>query len=398
MGDRYGRRVGSAARFLADLIVHGVKSPRVDARIRCGCKRALLQWRAVRFIHAWSGVVATLALSSPGVASATGTGGAVTRTAIGAAAILPAGPPMPTRERRRRARRADAAERAARALRGAVGTARRTGGGRRLATRLVRRTRFATTRFAIARFAITRFATTRFAVARFAGTRFAITRFANARFASTRRTRRAARPRVRARRRLRTRGAGPGACARGLRVFRSVRNPVASVPALLPESFFCARRARFQALRVAAASLRARLASRFASLRRLRARLSSSLAMRTRCLATSACSRARSRGSAGGACSLPVFFIWGSRSERGAVSHKVPRVSTPGSYPQNLCITMWTDARASGKRRGHARACIVLSAISPDAALASALRASTHSPPALNMVAVTRLRPECLLR
>src|SRR5690349_6269767 len=77
-------------------------------------------------------------------------------------------------------------------------------------------------------------------------------------------------------------------------------------------------RARFQILRVEAASLRARLASRLASFNRFRARFSSSLAMRTRCLATSACSLARSMGSA---CdpsagwvprdelSLPVFFI-----------------------------------------------------------------------------------------
>lgn len=77
----------------------------------------------------------------------------------------------------------------------------------------------------------------------------------------------------------------------------------------------------FQILRAEAANLRARLASRLASFKRLRARLSSSFAMRTRCLATSACSLARSTGSAG-ACSasadeldpgdasaLPVFFI-----------------------------------------------------------------------------------------
>src|SRR5215469_11234108 len=72
---------------------------------------------------------------------------------------------------------------------------------------------------------------------------------------------------------------------------------------------FCARRARFHALRAAADCLRARFASRLASFRRLRARFSSSLAIRTRCLATSACSLARSRGSTGGFCSLPVFFI-----------------------------------------------------------------------------------------
>jgi hypothetical protein len=81
--------------------------------------------------------------------------------------------------------------------------------------------------------------------------------------------------------------------------------------ALDPGLSFWARRARFQTLRAAAECLRARLASRLASFRRLRARFSSSLAMRTRCLATSACSRARSRGSAGVSCSLPVFFIGG---------------------------------------------------------------------------------------
>src|SRR6266403_5037998 len=78
-----------------------------------------------------------------------------------------------------------------------------------------------------------------------------------------------------------------------------------------PGLSFWARRARFQTLRAAMDCLRARLASRLASFRRLRARFSSSLAMRTRCLATSACSRARSRGSAGVSCSLPVFFIGG---------------------------------------------------------------------------------------
>src|SRR6266404_1129502 len=80
---------------------------------------------------------------------------------------------------------------------------------------------------------------------------------------------------------------------------------------LAPEPSFWARRARFQTLRAAAEYLRARLASRLASFRRLRARFSSSFAMRTRCLATSACSRAGSRGSAGVFCSLPVFFIGG---------------------------------------------------------------------------------------
>ena len=96
-----------------------------------------------------------------------------------------------------------------------------------------------------------------------------------------------------------------------------LRRPGAPSPAgFAPGLLFSARRARFHALRVAAACLRARLASRLASLTRLRARLSSSLAMRTRCLATSACSLARSRGSAGVCCSPPVFFICGPRSEK----------------------------------------------------------------------------------
>jgi hypothetical protein len=107
---------------------------------------------------------------------------------------------------------------------------------------------------------------------------------------------------------------------------------------------FCARRARFQALRATAASLRARLASRLASFRRLRARFSSSFAMRTRCLATSACSRTRPSGSATEPCALPVFFMRRPCSERCAVSHKHALVSSRRSYPQKLCITMWTAA------------------------------------------------------
>src|SRR5690348_6872402 len=38
---------------------------------------------------------------------------------------------------------------------------------------------------------------------------------------------------------------------------------------------------------------------------------------------------------------------------------------------------MWTDACAGGKRRGHARACIMMNAISPGAARVSVLRAAT---------------------
>jgi len=92
---------------------------------------------------------------------------------------------------------------------------------------------------------------------------------------------------------------------------------------------FCARRARFHALRAAVDCLRARFASRLASFRRLRARFNSSLAMRTRCLATSACSRALSRGSAGTAVSLPLFFIFmPAKRERRPVSHNCPVVAT----------------------------------------------------------------------
>src|SRR6267154_1712903 len=106
---------------------------------------------------------------------------------------------------------------------------------------------------------------------------------------------------------LRTGFAGTAAALRLAR--RLAGAPFLSL--LAPEPSFWARRARFQTLRAAAEYLRARLASRLASFRRLRARFSSSFAMRTRCLATSACSRAGSRGSAGVFCSLPVFFMGG---------------------------------------------------------------------------------------
>lgn len=126
--------------------------------------------------------------------------------------------------------------------------------------------------------------------------------------------------------------------------FRGLRARTATPTEAFFEPPFCARRARFQALRATAASLRARRASRLASFRRLRARFSSSFAMRTRCLATSACSRTRSSGSAAEPCALPVFFMRRPCSERCAVSHKHALVSTRRSYPQKLCITMWTAA------------------------------------------------------
>ena len=48
--------------------------------------------------------------------------------------------------------------------------------------------------------------------------------------------------------------------------------------------------------------------------------------------------------------SAACLFHWGPRSERAQVSHKPPRVSSPRGYPQNLCITMWTDATRARKR------------------------------------------------
>ena len=170
---------------------------------------------------------------------------------------------------------------------------------------------------------------------------------------TSRRTRFTARRRAtveRRRRRRRCFRREPAEAARGLRAAPEARSPAPLEVTALSDPAFWARRARFQALRAAAASLRARLASRLASFRRLRARLSSSLAIRTRCLATSACSRTRARGSPVDFCSLPVFFIGGPRSERTRVSHKAPRVSSPGSYPQNLCMTMWTDPACRRKR------------------------------------------------
>jgi hypothetical protein len=102
-------------------------------------------------------------------------------------------------------------------------------------------------------------------------------------------------------------------------------------------SFSACRRARFQSLRASDAYLRARLASRFASFKRLRALRSSSFASRTRCWATSACSRARSMISADSAFSagessaegnsLPVFLMACLRSEP-PVSHKPQALAT----------------------------------------------------------------------
>lgn len=143
--------------------------------------------------------------------------------------------------------------------------------------------------------------------------------------------------------------------------------PLATFAGFAGVASLCARRARFQALRAEADCLRARFASRLASFRRLRARFNSSFAMRTRCFATSACSRALSKGSAGrSAGSLSLFFILlPAKREGRPVSHNRYGVSTLDSYPQNLCITMWTERARPAKRRTAARACVAVSEFSP---------------------------------
>ena len=55
----------------------------------------------------------------------------------------------------------------------------------------------------------------------------------------------------------------------------------------------------------------------------------------------------------------------GSRRERRGVSHKREAVATAGTYPQNLCITMWTDAARARKPSAPARACIMMNGFSP---------------------------------
>src|SRR5437773_48945 len=163
---------------------------------------------------------------------------------------------------------------------------------------------------------------------------------------------------------------GFAGCAADLRLARGA--PFFAV--LDPESCFWARRARFQTLRAAAECLRARLASRLASFRRLRARFSSSFAMRTRCLATSACSRTRSRGSAGVSCSLPVFFIGGLATRKTRSLTQARGACHRGSYPQNLCITMWTDAARVRKRSAPARGCVMMNGFSPASVVSARLR------------------------
>ena len=164
----------------------------------------------------------------------------------------------------------------------------------------------------------------------------------------------------------------------GLRV---VRATTTSGRVSVDPSFSAWRRARFQSLRARDAYLRERLASRFASFKRLRARCSSSFASRTRCRATSACSWARSMISADSdwpagessaeAFSGPVFFMALGQSE-GEVSHERAMLATAQctgfvtvTYPQNLCITMWTECPHLLKHVVQPRVCIELIILSP---------------------------------
>ena len=147
------------------------------------------------------------------------------------------------------------------------------------------------------------------------------------------------------------------------------------------------RLTRFQILRVEAASLRARFASRLASFTRLRARFNSSFAIRTRCLATSACSRTRSTGSDDvcapsdeldpeDASALPVFFIscpvaQALRRQSHICGKPMPPRSTPvlqlrrTAYPQIVCIRLWTGAPRRVKRATQATTCVNLLDLSP---------------------------------
>jgi hypothetical protein len=88
----------------------------------------------------------------------------------------------------------------------------------------------------------------------------------------------------------------------------------------------------------------------------------------------------------------------GSRRERRAVSHKPETVATVRTYPQNLCITMWTDVARVRKRSAPARGCVMMNGFSPAWPAVRGRADARQSPAAFSMVAVTRLRPEFLLR
>ena len=176
-----------------------------------------------------------------------------------------------------------------------------------------------------------------------------------------------------------------------------------------------ALRAFFHTLRAAAACLRARLASRLASFTRLRARLSSSLAIRTRCRATSACRRARSSGSAGSALggmpgaeasapslaaddfSLLVFPMRKTRRWRGGGKCHTTAAPLPPRFLSTEFVNNPVHTRAS-RRQSRCR-CKGLRQRGQGLSSARAARtAALQRGRAGNIVAVTRLRPEFLLR
>ena len=180
-----------------------------------------------------------------------------------------------------------------------------------------------------------------------------------------------------------------------------------------PLSARCALRAFFHTLRAAADCLRARLASRLASLTRLRARFSSSLAIRTRCRATSACRRARSSGSAGS-------LVGDAPGPEGSAPSLAPERSVPADDLSLLVFPMRKRAGGGGRpvsHNGRALATAILSTeFVNNPVHTAAWRGQSHcrskglhqrgqrlsSDPqrvrAGNIVAVTRLRPEFLLR
>ncbi len=191
---------------------------------------------------------------------------------------------------------------------------------------------------------------------------------------------------------------------------RLAREAVVRLPADAAgaKSARCALRAFFHALRAAAESFRARLASRLASFTRLRARLSSSLAIRRRCFATSACSLARSRGSAGspvaGASRLApgaAAFAPSPAPDNGAPADRFSRTDFPMQMASRgrdvTSLTQWGRPchldlirlrGCWGKSPFRARACFGRGRRSHPAQRARAG----------SIVAVTRLRPEFLLR
>lgn len=175
----------------------------------------------------------------------------------------------------------------------------------------------------------------------------------------------------------------------------------------------CALRAFFHTLRAAADSLRARLASRLASFTRLRARLSSSLAIRTRCRATSACRRARSSGFAGS-------LEGEAPGPEGSASSLAPERGVPADDFSLLVFPMRKRAGGGGQpvsHNGRALATAILSTEFVNNPVHTAtwpgqshcrskglhqrgqrLSSGPQRARAGNIVAVTRLRPEFLLR